>query len=53
MLIDNGDREQRQRSLWEVFKLIFELRDNPLSVQSTLHRICTVAEKQRRDTVET
>ena len=50
-------RQRRQRrtegSSQEVFKLIFELRDNPLSVQSTytLHRICVVTEKQRRDTV--
>jgi len=46
-------RQRRQRrteeSSREVFKLIFELRDNPLSVQSTytLHRECTVTEKRR------
>jgi len=35
--------------------MIFELRDNPLSVQSTytLHRICIVTEKRRRDIAET
>ena len=34
--------------------MIFELRDNPLSVWSTytLHQICIVTEKWRRDTVE-
>jgi len=44
-----------EKSLQEVFKLRFELRDNPLSVWSThpLHWICTVTEKQRRDTAET
>jgi len=33
----------------EVFKMIFKLRDNPLSVRSTytLHWICTVTEKWR------
>jgi len=52
-------RQRRQRrtegSSQEVFKMIFELRDNPLSVQSTytLHWICIVTEKRRRDTVET
>ena len=52
-------RQRRWRrtegSSQEVFKLIFELRDNPLSVQSTytLHWICTVTEKQRRDIVKT
>jgi len=52
-------RQRRQRriegSSQEVFKMIFKLRDNPLSVQSTytLHWICIVTEKQRRDTVET
>ena len=51
-------RQRRQRriegSSQEVFKMIFKLRDNPLSVQSTytLHQICIVTEKQRRDTVE-
>jgi len=52
-------RQRRQRrtegSLQEVFKMIFKLRDNPLSVQSTytLHQICTVAKKWRRDIAET
>jgi len=52
-------RQRRQRrtegSSQEVFKMIFELRDNPLSVQSTytLHRICVVTEKRRRDVAET
>jgi len=51
-------RQRRQRrtegSSQEVFKMIFELRDNPLSVRSTysLHRICIVTEKRRRDIVE-
>ena len=51
-------RQRRQRrteeSSREVFKLIFELRDNPLSVRSTytLHWICIVTEKQRRDIAE-
>ena len=51
-------RQRRQRrtegSLQEVFKMIFGLRDNPLSVQSTytLHRICIVTKKWRRDIVE-
>ena len=46
-------RQSRQRrtegSSQEVFMMIFELKDNPLSVQSTytLHWICTVTEKQR------
>jgi len=46
-------RQRRQRrteeSSQEVFKLIFELRDNPLSVRSTytLHWECTVTERQR------
>ena len=46
-------RQRRQRrteeSSWEVFKLVFKLRDNPLSVWSTytLHRECTVTKKQR------
>ena len=44
-------RRQRrtEESSREVFKLIFELRDNPLSVRSTytLHRECTVTEKRR------
>ena len=45
-------RQRRQRrtegSSQEVFKMIFELRDNPLSVRSTytLHRICIVTEKR-------
>jgi len=52
-------RQRRQRrtegSSQEVFKMIFELRDNPLSVRSTytLHRICIVTEKRRRDIAET
>jgi len=52
-------RQRRQRrtegSSQEVFKMIFELRDNPLSVRSTytLHWICIVTEKWRRDIVET
>jgi len=54
---DEGQRRQRrtERSSQEVFKLIFKLRDNPLSMRSTytLHQICTVTEKWRRDTVET
>ena len=51
-------RQRRQRrtegSSQEVFKMIFELRDNPLSVQSTytLHRECIVTEKRRRDIAE-
>jgi len=51
-------RQRRQRrtegSSQEVFKMIFELRDSPLSVQSTytLHQICIVTEEQRRDTAE-
>jgi len=52
-------RRQRRRrgtegSSQEVFKMIFELRDNPLSVQSTytVHQICIVTEKRRRDTAE-
>jgi len=51
-------RQRRQRrtegSSQEVFKMIFELRDNPLSVRSTytLHRICIVTKKQRRDIAE-
>jgi len=49
-------RRQRrtEESSREVFKLIFELRDNPLSVRSTytLHRICIVTEKRRRDIAE-
>jgi len=46
-------RQRRQRrtegSSQEVFKMIFELRDNPLSVRSTytLHQICIVTEKRR------
>jgi len=50
---------KRQRrtegSSQEVFKMIFELRDNPLSMRSTytLHRICIVTEKRRRDIAET
>jgi len=46
--------EETEGSSQEVFKMIFELRDNPLSVQSTytLHRIGIVTEKRRRDTVE-
>jgi len=54
-----GARRQRrwrttEVSSQKVFKLIFELRDNPLNRQSTytLHRICTVTEKWRRDIVE-
>jgi len=41
-------RQRRQRrtegSLQQVFKMIFELRDNPLSMRSTctLHQICIV-----------
>jgi len=52
-------RQRRQRrtegSSREVFKMIFKLRDNPLSVRSTytLHRICIVTKKQRRDIAET
>jgi len=52
-------RQRRQRrtegSSQEVFKMIFELRDNPLSMQSTytLHRICIVTKKWRRDIAET
>jgi len=52
-------RQRRQRrtegSLQEVFKLIFELRDNPLSMWSTytLHWICIVTKKRRRDIAET
>jgi len=52
-------RQRRQRgtegSSQEVFKMIFELRDNPLSMWSTytLHQICTVTEKWRRDIAET
>jgi len=49
-------RRQRRTegSSQEVFKMIFELRDNPLSVRSTysLHRICIVTEKRRRDIAE-
>ena len=49
-------RRQRRTegSLQEVFKMIFELRDNPLSMQSTytLRWICIVTEKQRRDIAE-
>jgi len=53
MKVGVARRQRRQRrieeSSWEVFKLIFELRDNPLSVRSTytLHWECTVTEKQR------
>jgi len=52
-------RQRRQRrtegSLQEVFKMIFELRDNPLSVRSTytLHQIRIVTKKQRRNIAET
>jgi len=59
MKVGVARRQRRRRrtegSLQEVFKMIFELRDNPLSVRSTytLHRICTVTEKRRRDIVET
>jgi len=54
MKVGVARRQRRQRgtegSSQEVFKMIFKLRDNPLSVQSTytLHRICIVTEKQRR-----
>jgi len=52
-----GQRRQRRTegSSQEVFKMIFKLRDNPLSMQSTytLHWICIVTEKWRRDTAET
>ena len=48
-----GDR-RAEGSSQEVFKMIFELRDNPLSMQSTytLHWICIVTEMQRRDIAE-
>jgi len=52
-------RQRGQRrtegSSQEVFKMIFELRDNPLSMQGTytLHWECTVTEKWRRDIAET
>jgi len=55
MKVGVARRHRRQRrtkgSSQEVLKLIFELRDNPLSMQSTytLHWICTVTKKQRRD----
>jgi len=59
MKVGVSRRQRRQRrteeSSQEVFKLIFKLRDNPLSMQSTytLHQICTVTEKRRRDIAET
>jgi len=48
------ETEETEGSSQEVFKMIFELRDNPLSVRSTytLHRICIVTEKWRRDIAE-
>jgi len=58
MKVGVARRQRRQRrtegSSQEVFKMIFKLRDNPLSVQSTytLHWICIVTEKQRRDIAE-
>jgi len=56
--VGGAKRQRRQRRaeecFQEVFKLIFELRGNPLSVWSTytLHWICTVTEKWRRNIVE-
>ena len=49
-----GEQRRTEGSSQEVFKMIFELRDNPLSMRSTynLHRICIVTEKRRRDPVE-
>jgi len=49
-----GEQRRTEGSSQEVFKMIFELRDNPLSVRSTytLHRICIVTEKRRRDIAE-
>jgi len=58
MKVGVARRQRRQRrtkgSSQEVLKLIFKLRDNPLSMQSTytLHWICTVTKKQRRDIAE-
>jgi len=50
-----GEQRRTEGSSQEVFKMIFELRDNPLSVRSTysLHRICIVTKKRRRDIAET
>ena len=50
-----GEQRRTEGSSQEVFKMIFELRDNPLSVRSTysLHRICIVTGKRRRDIAET
>jgi len=59
MKVGVARRQRRQRrtegSSQEVFKMIFELRDNPLSVRSTytLHWICIVTKKRRRDIAET
>jgi len=49
-----GEQRRTEGSSREVFKMIFELRDNPLSVRSTytLHRICIVTKKRRRDIAE-
>jgi len=49
-----GEQRRTEGSSQEVFKMIFELRDNPLSVRSTytLHRICIVTKKRRRDIAE-
>ena len=58
MKVGVARRQRRERrtegSSQEVFKMIFELRDNPLSMRSTyrLHRICIVTKKQRRDIAE-
>jgi len=52
-------RQRRQRrtegSSQEVFKMIVKPRDNPLSMWSTytLHQICIVTKKWRRDIAET